>query len=246
MGWIAFALWLVLTPIWITYWLAAASSSKIAFIPPALVLAALVLAWLWQQFVVLIAGEAEPAPRGKIQETAADWRAERDLVFRPKRSLHPVWGLALPSRGTIRMSLIAAAAGACIGAGAMMNRPSFEPSIFAGGTAWWPATRSAAPMSVRTEAVKAPSASAAPIIQSNPIQSNPVQSNPVQSNSPAASSNGNSPLQRAEVQPPSTNGQSSTDQAGCDVSLCERSYRSFRASDCTYQPYGGPRQYCTR
>ncbi|MFZ1153264.1 MAG: BA14K family protein [Xanthobacteraceae bacterium] len=44
----------------------------------------------------------------------------------------------------------------------------------------------------------------------------------------------------------STRGQRSSDQPRCDVSLCERRYRSFRASDCTYRPYGGPRQYCTR
>ena len=242
MGWIAFALWLVLTPIWITYWLPAASA-KIVLLPPALVLVALAFVWLWKRFVVLIAGEAEPAPRGTIQETTADWRAERNLVFRPKRSFHPVWGLALPSRGTMRMSLIAAAAGACVGAAAMLNRPSFERAVSVEDAAWRPATQSAAPTSapasaptsgptsVRTEVIKPPSSSAGQTIQSN---------------SPDASSDGNSPLQRAEVQPPSTNGRSSSEQAGCDISLCERSYRSFRASDCTYQPYGGPRQYCTR
>lgn len=33
----------------------------------------------------------------------------------------------------------------------------------------------------------------------------------------------------------------------CDVAICEQYYQSFRASDCTYQPYdGGPRQYCAR
>ena len=238
MGWIAFALWLVLTPIWITYWLPAASS-KIAFLPPAVVLIALAFVWLWKRFVVLVAGEAEPALPGKIQETTADWRDERNLVFRPKRSLHPVWGLALPSRGTTRMSLIAAAAGACVGAAAMLNRPSFDPAISAGDAAWRPAIQSAeptsestsAPTSVRTEVIKPPPSSAGQKIQSNSL---------------AASADGNSPVQRAEVQPPSTNGQSSSEQAGCAVSLCERSYRSFRASDCTYQPYGGPRQYCTR
>lgn len=241
MGWIAFALWLVLTPIWITYWLPAAS--KIALLPPALVLIALVFVWLWKRFVVLIAGEAEPAPGGTIKETTADWRAERNLIFRPKRSFHPVWGLALPSRGTIRMSLIAAAVGACVGAAAMLNRPSFERAVSAGDAAWPLATQSAAPTSsptsaptgaptsVRTEVIKPPSSSAGQAMPGN---------------SPDAPSEGNSPLQRAEVQPPSANVQSSSEQAGCDVSFCERSYRSFRASDCTYQPYGGPRQYCTR
>ncbi|TGD60720.1 PBP1A family penicillin-binding protein [Tabrizicola sp. WMC-M-20] len=32
----------------------------------------------------------------------------------------------------------------------------------------------------------------------------------------------------------------------CNLRACSRSYRSFRASDCTYQPYRGRRQICTR
>ena len=39
------------------------------------------------------------------------------------------------------------------------------------------------------------------------------------------------------------------DMAGgqCNVPVCERNYHSFRASDCTYQPYwGGPRRVCDR
>lgn len=30
----------------------------------------------------------------------------------------------------------------------------------------------------------------------------------------------------------------------CNYSACEHRYRSFRASDCTFQPYHGPRRYC--
>jgi len=34
---------------------------------------------------------------------------------------------------------------------------------------------------------------------------------------------------------------------GCNVQVCEQFYTSFRASDCTYQPYsGGSRKYCAR
>jgi hypothetical protein len=32
----------------------------------------------------------------------------------------------------------------------------------------------------------------------------------------------------------------------CDIGACSSAYRSFRASDCTYQPYSGPRRLCTR
>lgn len=30
----------------------------------------------------------------------------------------------------------------------------------------------------------------------------------------------------------------------CAIEACSSAYRSFRASDCTYQPYGGPRKMC--
>ncbi|PHP66576.1 hypothetical protein CSC94_12880 [Zhengella mangrovi] len=32
----------------------------------------------------------------------------------------------------------------------------------------------------------------------------------------------------------------------CDVRACKRAYRTFRASDCTFQPYRGPRRQCTK
>ncbi len=33
----------------------------------------------------------------------------------------------------------------------------------------------------------------------------------------------------------------------CNIPACEQFYHSFRASDCTYQPYwGGPRRVCDR
>ena len=32
----------------------------------------------------------------------------------------------------------------------------------------------------------------------------------------------------------------------CNVNACSQSYRSFRVSDCTFQPYEGPRRSCER
>jgi hypothetical protein len=32
----------------------------------------------------------------------------------------------------------------------------------------------------------------------------------------------------------------------CDVAACAAAYKSFRESDCTYQPYDGPRQLCVK
>ncbi len=31
----------------------------------------------------------------------------------------------------------------------------------------------------------------------------------------------------------------------CDVQVCAQRYRTFSASDCTYQPFDGPRRLCT-
>jgi hypothetical protein len=37
-----------------------------------------------------------------------------------------------------------------------------------------------------------------------------------------------------------------TRESGCDYRACARAHRSFRASDCTYQPYGGRRRLCEK
>ncbi len=36
------------------------------------------------------------------------------------------------------------------------------------------------------------------------------------------------------------------ENAQCNVPVCQAYYRSFRGSDCSYQPYWGPREYCER
>ena len=32
----------------------------------------------------------------------------------------------------------------------------------------------------------------------------------------------------------------------CNIQACSKAYRSFRASDCSFQPYSGPRRICER
>ena len=57
------------------------------------------------------------------------------------------------------------------------------------------------------------------------------------------------PVAEQQAQPPNQYFDQSTvgASAKCNIPVCERSYRSFRASDCTYQPdEGGPRQFCDR
>jgi len=40
--------------------------------------------------------------------------------------------------------------------------------------------------------------------------------------------------------------QAITAPPGCNVAACEARYKSFRISDCTYQPNDGPRRLCRR
>ena len=46
--------------------------------------------------------------------------------------------------------------------------------------------------------------------------------------------------------PDATQPSAETQNAQCNVPACEGFYHSFRISDCTYQPYWGPRQFCER
>src|SRR6516225_7878126 len=92
MRWIVFVLWFLLTLIWIGYSSSTGSGPRVAVIPPALALIALVFTWLWKRLVVRIAGESEPL------------------------NFHPYWGSALPLRGTLRAALVAVAVGVCAGA----------------------------------------------------------------------------------------------------------------------------------
>jgi hypothetical protein len=48
------------------------------------------------------------------------------------------------------------------------------------------------------------------------------------------------PAQSA-TQPPAK-----SEQPKCDIDACAAAYRSFRASDCSWQPYEGPRRYCDK
>jgi len=140
MRWIVFVLWLLLTLIWISYSSSAGSGPRVAFIPPALVLIALVFTWLLKRLVVRFTGESEP------------------LYF------HSYWGSALPLRGTLRIVLVAVAAGVCAGA---VARAIFDTAGF-NKSATRPANQANLPISVQTETAKT---------QSQPVKS-PVQPTP--------------------------------------------------------------------
>jgi len=245
-------LWLVLTPLWIAFSFYA-STSKIAFIPPALVVIALVLHWLHRHFVIAVAGEPEPRtrpvrpnpwPRRTLQTPAFEAPAKMPPAAAPAVTAPAVRAPAAsaPSRGLFRPALVAVGVGACFGGAAIaffhLNRPvsSYRAAAHVSQNAAAPA---------QTQAVKTQSFAA----ESNaPTEAQKSQSLAVDPNMQASSTVSpahNADGKRAEAQI-TTSDQMSPSQQRCNVSLCESSYQSFRASDCTYQPYSGPRQYCAR
>jgi hypothetical protein len=230
-------LWLILTPIWIAFSFYA-SVSKIAFLPPAFVVVAVVLHWLHKHFVVAVAGEPEP----RAKPVGADPWPSRSEEPRP---------VARPSRGLLRPALIAVGIGACCGGAAAAFVHAHRPVANTSAAAL--ATEPNAASSVQTEAVKPQSAAAeAKSVQTEAMKPQSAGAEAeIQDN---ATSSHNADAKRADAQiseghtpsSQSSSVQTSSSSPRCNVSLCETYYQSFRASDCTYQPYSGPRQYCGR
>jgi 4-amino-4-deoxy-L-arabinose transferase-like glycosyltransferase len=234
--------WLVLTPLWIAFSFYA-STSKIAFIPPALVVIALVLHWLHRHFVVAVAGEPEPRARPVRPNLWSRRGLQTPAVAAPAVATPAVTTPAAgaPSGGLFRPALIAVAVGACFGGAVMaffhLNRPVSSYSAAAH------ATHNAG---AQTEAVKTQTLAVEPnAAPTEAITSQSLAADPEMQDSSTVSPAHNADGKRAEAQITASD-QTSLHQPRCNVSLCESSYQSFRASDCTYQPYSGPRQYCAR
>jgi penicillin-binding protein 1A len=62
----------------------------------------------------------------------------------------------------------------------------------------------------------------------------------------AAQGEGRAPTERPAEQAAPEAQEARAERPQCHIRRCAAAYRSFRASDCTYQPYEGPRQLCTR
>lgn len=54
------------------------------------------------------------------------------------------------------------------------------------------------------------------------------------------------PPQTSAQAPEQAEAQGQEPAPACNVDACAAAYRSFTASDCTYQPFDGPRRLCTK
>jgi hypothetical protein len=83
------------------------------------------------------------------------------------------------------------------------------------------------------------------------VAQQPEQSKPAQSGMVVAQQQTDEATPAANQPAPVPSGLFNQNSAGapsarCNIPVCARSHRSFRASDCTYQPNeGGPRRFCT-
>lgn len=92
-----------------------------------------------------------------------------------------------------------------------------------------------------------------PVYPAAPGKDLPIKDTPiVQAAKPPAETTGSAnagaspPPSEAPAATAATPVTSSTSQPpnACNIAACAAAYRSFRESDCTYQPFEGPRKYC--
>jgi hypothetical protein len=156
----------------------------------------------------------------------------------PKANFHPIWGAAAPAIGLFRTILIAAGIGAIAGATVMsslVERSSEEPHVAASDHGF------------RIDRRRQAMPGVASSTHTTKSQLNGTVQAPNRDIAPETSvetPKDNSRGEEFEKQATST--QSDADGLPCNVSVCEQHYQSFRSSDCTYQPYAGPRRYCRR
>ena len=94
------------------------------------------------------------------------------------------------------------------------------------------------PSGILRQDMEAVSAIGKPIALPGPLPITPAAAPPVRSTEKSAAkapAEADAAQKAAAPAPPS-----------CDVAACAAAYHSFRASDCTYQPFEGARRLCTR
>jgi hypothetical protein len=84
-----------------------------------------------------------------------------------------------------------------------------------------------------------------PVYPTSPGKDLPVKEAPVRSASTTGSgAQTATPQLQTAPAPAAQNPVTAQAPNSCNVAVCAAAYRSFRESDCTYQPFGGPRRFC--
>jgi hypothetical protein len=94
------------------------------------------------------------------------------------------------------------------------------------------------------DATDSKTADAKPAEQPANDNTKPPAATQTASAAPVAQTPANESATTQPAQPVSTQASVPAPAGACAIEACASAYRSFRASDCTYQPYGGPRKMC--
>lgn len=78
-----------------------------------------------------------------------------------------------------------------------------------------------------------------PVYPTSPGKDLPIKDTPIKPASTTGAANGQTASPQAAQMPLNPRAANS-----CDVAACASAYRSFRESDCSYQPFEGPRRLC--
>lgn len=108
---------------------------------------------------------------------------------------------------------------------------------------WRPVPVARAPKAV-TVAAPAPVVTPPPVAQAPaaPAATSGAAPEPVSSNAPVLAED----VEQADTAQAQAKPAELAAPPNCNVAACERAYRSFRKSDCTYQPLEGARRLCTK
>jgi hypothetical protein len=190
-----------------------------------------------------------PAPRPKPEVQASSAPVSAPRAEGPNAALSPVYPKKpetkpMESAGAQSSQARQQPAASTIGTG------SATPSVAVDNSA---NTHPPAAPSVPTDTSEKPSAAGPQLAQQPASQTHasakPTHHAPVETTGVAAREDDARPPGSAVTSPSSHNSQEAVAAPTtnrCDVQACSNAYKSFRASDCTYQSFDGPRRACTK
>jgi BA14K-like protein len=152
-------------------------------------------------------------------------------------NFHSVWSVGAPEPGYLRATLLATAIG--IVAGVPTTSTLLEKSPKASRP------HSVTPMHFANQVINHGQSTNPGLVAKAPSPPSAVV--PIQNTSSQAPSEGqHGDLTAGQSGLQTTFNAQSNPEQHCNIAACEEQYQSFRPSDCTYQPYSGPRRYCSK
>lgn len=189
-----------------------------------------------------------PAPRPKPEVQASSAPVSAPQAEGPNAALSPVYPKK-PETGPMESASAQSSQARQQSPASTIGTGSATPSVAVDNTA---NTHQPAATSVPTDASEKPLAAGPQLTQQPPAQTRPsakpTHHAPVETTGVAAREDDARPPASGVTGASSRNSQEAVAAPTnrCDIQACSNAYKSFRASDCTYQSFDGPRRACTK